>query len=65
MKLYIESSKLCNVLSRMDIVFKALLLDIAPLKRQVNITLYFECLSYKRSFSELGGLAQVVESCLC
>lgn len=34
--------KLCNDLSRIVIVFGALLLEVAPLKRQMNIALYFE-----------------------
>jgi hypothetical protein len=38
---YILSRRLCIVLSRIVIVFGALLLEVSPLKRQVNITLYF------------------------
>jgi hypothetical protein len=38
---YILSRRLCNVLSRIVIVFGAFLLEVSPLKRQVNITLYF------------------------
>jgi hypothetical protein len=45
---YVLSRRLCNVLSRIFIVFEALVLEVAPLKRQVNITLYF--LLSKRSF---------------
>jgi hypothetical protein len=38
---YILSRRLCNVLSRIVIVFGAFLLEVSPLKRQVNIALYF------------------------
>jgi hypothetical protein len=38
---YILSRRLCIVFSRIVIVFGALLLEVSPLKRQVNIALYF------------------------
>jgi hypothetical protein len=38
---YILRRRLCIVLSRIIIVFGALLLEVALLKRQVNIDLYF------------------------
>ena len=44
LKYYIESSKICNVSQELSMYLELVLLEVSPLKRQVNIVIYFPCI---------------------